>query len=222
MVADAQAQGCTALVNLGDSLSGPLWPAETADYLIARDWPTVAGNHERQLRERTPQPMYASDAFTLERLTDAHRAWIAAQPAVLHWSPELFLCHGSPDDDLCFLLEDLTDRGMRLAAPETVAQRLGDRPERLTLCGHSHRPAVLPLGDGRIVANPGSVGLQAYAETAQVRTQTGSPDARYAIVEQDEITLRIVAYDHARAAYKAEREGFAGWAAALRTGCYAA
>ncbi len=31
VVADAQARRCTAFVNLGDILSGPLWPAETAD-----------------------------------------------------------------------------------------------------------------------------------------------------------------------------------------------
>ena len=27
VIADAEAQGCTGFVNLGDSLSGPLWPA---------------------------------------------------------------------------------------------------------------------------------------------------------------------------------------------------
>ena len=47
VVADAEAQGCDIFVNLGDTLSGPLWPRETAEYLMARDWPTIAGNHER-------------------------------------------------------------------------------------------------------------------------------------------------------------------------------
>ena len=27
VIADAEAQGCAGFVNLGDSLSGPLWPA---------------------------------------------------------------------------------------------------------------------------------------------------------------------------------------------------
>ncbi len=49
VIADAEAQGCATFINLGDTLSGPLWPAETADFLMARDWPTIAGNHERQL-----------------------------------------------------------------------------------------------------------------------------------------------------------------------------
>src|SRR5690606_18348630 len=49
VVADAEARGCTAFANLGDILSGPLWPFETAEYLMARQWPTIAGNHERQV-----------------------------------------------------------------------------------------------------------------------------------------------------------------------------
>jgi predicted phosphodiesterase len=49
VIADAEAQGCTGFANLGDSLSGPLWPVETADLLMAQGWPTIAGNHERQL-----------------------------------------------------------------------------------------------------------------------------------------------------------------------------
>ena len=77
VIADALTQGCDRFINLGDSLSGPLWPAETADRLIALDWPTIAGNHERQLlgkRER----MGTSDAFAA-----AQGAGIALVPARL-------------------------------------------------------------------------------------------------------------------------------------------
>jgi len=49
VVADAETRGCTQFLNLGDILSGPLWPAETADWLMPRGWPTIAGNHERQV-----------------------------------------------------------------------------------------------------------------------------------------------------------------------------
>ena len=72
VVADAEAQRCDGFVNLGDILSGPLWPAETADYLMARDWPTIAGNHERQVLTLPRERMNASDAFACERLDDRH------------------------------------------------------------------------------------------------------------------------------------------------------
>ena len=218
VVADAEARRCTGFVNLGDSLSGPLWPAETADWLMARDWPTIAGNHERQLLTRTPDPMFASDAFTLTRIGDAHRAWLSAQPGVLAYSEDLFLCHGSPSDDMCFMTEELTETGLRAAAPERVAERLGARREPRIACGHSHLPRLVARGGGQAVVNPGSVGLQAYSDTPEITAATGSPDARYAIVEGANVSLMTVAYDHRRAADKAAREGFAGWAHALATG----
>ncbi|CAN7412416.1 metallophosphoesterase [Phenylobacterium sp. LjRoot219] len=47
VIADIGAQGVTEVVNLGDSLSGPLWPVETAGRLIALGWPSLAGNPSR-------------------------------------------------------------------------------------------------------------------------------------------------------------------------------
>ena len=49
VVEDIERRGVDAIVNLGDSLSGPLMPLETARFLMAQDWVQLAGNHERQL-----------------------------------------------------------------------------------------------------------------------------------------------------------------------------
>ncbi len=49
VLADIARQCVDQTVNLGDSLSGPLQPAETADLLMAQGFPTIKGNHERQL-----------------------------------------------------------------------------------------------------------------------------------------------------------------------------
>jgi len=35
------------IVNLGDCVSGPLWPRETIELLMRLDWPTIRGNHDR-------------------------------------------------------------------------------------------------------------------------------------------------------------------------------
>ena len=47
VLADIARRGISTIVNLGDLLSGPLWPAETADRLQSLNLPTVSGNHER-------------------------------------------------------------------------------------------------------------------------------------------------------------------------------
>ena len=49
---DIARQGVERIVNLGDSLSGPFAPRETAERLVPLELPSVSGNHERMLGER--------------------------------------------------------------------------------------------------------------------------------------------------------------------------
>ncbi|MCA1197339.1 metallophosphatase family protein [Sphingomonas sp. R647] len=219
VIADAQAAGATRFVNLGDSLSGPLWPSEAAALLMRLDWPTIAGNHERQLLTDSPERMNASDRFARAALDDAQLAWLAAQPRTLSLDG-IRLVHGTARSDVEQLLETVEPTCLRAATDAEIAARLGDDPAMLTLCGHSHLPGVRVLSDGRTAANPGSVGLQAYREDLPFphAVQTGDPRARYALVRGMQVELRAIAYDHATAAAKAEREGRDDWALALRTG----
>ena len=80
----------------------------------------------------------------------------------------------------------------------------------------------MKLADGRTVANPGSVGLPAYDWDRPYHhvMETGSPAARYAIIDGETLGVELVAvaYDHESAARKAEGEGRGDWALALRTG----
>ena len=220
VVADAEAQRCDGFVNLGDILSGPLWPAETADYLMARDWPTIAGNHERQVLTLPREQMNASDAFARERLDDRQRAWLGALPATLELMPAVFLCHGAPTSDLVHFLFTVDERGIHDASDAEIEGRVGDRPEALILCGHSHIPGERALGDGRRVANPGSVGLQAFHDDHPLpyTVENGDPRARYAILDESRLIFRQVDYDHGAAAAKAARDGRPDWALGLATG----
>ncbi len=54
------------------------------------------------------------------------------------------------------------------------------------LCGHSHVPRTVALPHGKLIVNPGSVGLPAYTmETpAHYMMESGSPHARYALLHQ--------------------------------------
>lgn len=219
VVTHAEAQGCTRFLDLGDILSGPLWPVETAEWLMARDWPTIAGNHERQVLTLPPERMNASDAFTRAALGPEALAWMAALPATLVLDG-MFLCHGTPASDVASLTETLEGDRLRVASEAELDRRLAGRGEGLTLCGHTHVPRRLDLPNGRRVLNPGSVGLQAYDDDhpRPYRVENGNPLARYAVIDAGEITLHAVAYDHHAAARKAEAEGRPDWAIALATG----
>lgn len=226
VLADIERRAITAIVNLGDHVSGPLWPRETAALLMAREWPTIAGNHDRMVAHDEPGTHGPSDRFAYERLTPDQRAWLAALPATQVVAADaLFLCHGIPTDDRLYLLETPEHGRLRLAHPDQVARRLGDVAATTVACGHSHVPRVVRHG-GRTLVNPGSVGLPAYVHDgahAHV-SETGSPLARYGLVEpggDGRVTLLAVPYDHDRAAAQAAANGRDDWAHALRTG-YAA
>lgn len=220
-------QRVDGVVNLGDSLSGPLLPLETAQWLMAQGWPTLAGNHERQLLTQAPERMGASDAFAHSRLTSVVRDWLAQLPATLRWAPDVLLCHGTPRSDAAYFLETVEAGQMRLASRAEIEERLGgvDGSIRLIGSGHTHVPRVVRSASGVLLVNPGSVGLPAYDDRFPTphQVQTGSPDARYAIVERLSdgawsASLHSVPYDHEPMARMAERNGRPDWACALRTG----
>lgn len=224
VLADIARRGADIVVNLGDLLSGPLQPCATAERLMALDLPTVAGNHERQVLTHAPAGMGASDRFASDRITQAQRDWMATLPATLRLGDDVLLVHGTPTSDLTGWLETVTPSGMRPATHAEVLQRAGAADASLLLCGHTHVPRALRLDDGRLVVNPGSVGLQAYDDPHPWphRMENGTPHARYALVERAGSSWSVahiaVAYDWDAAAALAGRHGARAWTHALRTG----
>ncbi|MFV3129300.1 metallophosphoesterase family protein [Niveispirillum sp. KHB5.9] len=225
VLADIDRQGPDLIVDLGDKLSGPLFPAETADMMQGRDMLHIAGNHERQLLTHPVERMGMSDRHANGVLEAHHRDWLALLPAQAELAGgEVLLCHGTPASDLTYFLEEVGEWGSRPAGHALVAERAGDGPARVILCGHSHVQRAVRLGDGRLVVNPGSVGLQAYEDdhVALHRNEMGSPHARYCLLDQARgqwaVTMREVAYDWDTAADLAASRGADAWARALRTG----
>jgi predicted phosphodiesterase len=74
VLADADRAGVNQIFNLGDTLGGPLEAARTADLLMQRQIPMIAGNHERQLLTLPPDQLNRSDACTASEINAAHRA----------------------------------------------------------------------------------------------------------------------------------------------------
>lgn len=224
VLADIAGQNCDTTVNLGDIVSGPLHPRETAERLMPLGFPTVRGNHERQLLTLAVPDLGLSDTFAMDVLTGEHLAWIQAMPERLVLSQGVLLVHGTPSNDLAYLLETVEPEGCRAATPAEVEDRLSGVDAAVVLCGHTHLAREMRLADGRLVVNPGSVGLPAYQEAHPYmhRNEAGSPDARYAIVEKRSdrwhSEFRSVAYDWEGQAMLAEQRQRVDWACALRTG----
>jgi len=224
VVQDFQRRGVDGVINLGDSLSGPLLPRQTARYLMASGWLHLAGNHERQLLTQGPGQWSAADACAHAQLGAEELAWIATLKPRMALGDDICLCHASPRSDVEYLLDTVEPGGVRLATPAEVAQRLDGVSAALVLCGHTHHPRALRSPAGQLVVNPGSVGLQAYDDERPHFhvIETGSPDARYALVERGPqgwtAALISVPYEYEPMAALAERHGLPDWAHALRTG----
>jgi putative phosphoesterase len=222
-LADAERRGVDVIVNLGDILSGPLLPRETADRLMALRLPTISGNHERQVLGMRPDEMGASDRYAFEQISLAQRQWLSVLPGVLAID-DVFLCHATPHSDVDCYLEDIVG-GELIAAPlRSIEARTGDCDASLIFCGHSHIPRLAHLSTGQIIVNPGSVGIQAYFGHHPIphTVEMGSPHARYAIAERSRgawcIDFVAVPYDWEMAAKLAEQRGRHDWAQALRSG----
>jgi len=224
VLADIGTRDCDSVVNLGDILSGPLQPAETADLLMPLALPTIRGNHERQLLEMSPATMGASDAYAHAQLRQDQREWLAQLPVSLVLNGSILLCHGTPANDLEYFLEHVDADGVRAATPNEARTKAGDAAYSVILCGHTHVPRAMRLADGRLIVNPGSVGLPAYhAEHPFPHDiQNHSPKARYAVLDnadgQWNAELIAIDYDHEAAAGLAMKHGSPEWAHALRTG----
>jgi predicted phosphodiesterase len=136
----------------------------------------------------------------------------------------MLLVHGTPDSDLSYFLETVTEDGLREATHAEAEQRAGGVDAAVILCGHTHLQRSMVLDDGRMIVNPGSVGLPAYDDDRPHAhlVESGSPHARYAVLSKDgegwSADLVAVEYDWEQAARDAEANGLTDWAKALRTG----
>jgi putative phosphoesterase len=212
---DIPRRGVDATVALGDLLSGPFDPRAVADTIMASGIPSVRGNHDRWLIEgREPDKDWAVDACVRGVLSLEHSDWLKTMPATHVFAGEVFMCHATPQDDVSFWMDQLTEAYGVLATPRAHVEALAEGIDHpVLLCGHTHVPRTLRLADGRLLLNPGSVGLPFLL---------GSPDARYAIIErrngQWSAALHAIPYDREPAMAQARGLGFPGFATALKTG----
>src|SRR5471030_692256 len=203
VIADIRAQDIDEIVNLGDMASGPLDARRTMDALMALDAVHVLGNHDRYLIDRPPEKMGSWERPVFAQLDAGHLDWLRVVPPTLVFRDSVFLCHATPKCDEIYWLETVTpDGAVRMSSLEAVEKVAEGIAQSLILCAHTHIARAVKLRDGRMVVNPGSVGLPGYRANHPLPhvVEAGTPDARYAILELVDgschATFRHVPYDH--------------------------
>ncbi len=222
MLAHVRKQGVDVLWNLGDILHGSLKPRATYDLLRSTDIAlTIRGNQDRELYEPNADPR---TQWMIRDLGADAIEWVRGLPETAVFENEVLLCHGSPTDDLCYLLEDVTSGHPQVRDEADIVRLLAGVSQPVIVCGHTHIPRLVRLTNGQTIVNPGSVGLAAYSDDTPVphAMENYSPDASYAILEKTasgwDTTFRNVQYDTREASRTAAELGRSDWAHQIATG----
>jgi putative phosphoesterase len=228
VLADIERRDVDRTINVGDCVSGPLWPREVCDRLIVRDDLTIRGNHDRWVSGLDPTRMGASDRYAHSQLSQDHRSWLAALPTSASADGGILACHGTPTNDNQYLIEEASEGRLVRASLATIGERLGDTQARVILCGHSHQQHFIQLPDGATILNPGSVGCPSYDDPGNDPhvSEVGSPHARYAVLDinENQVSAEMIAitYDWKAAAARADSNSRPDWSNGLRTGWFTA
>jgi predicted phosphodiesterase len=225
VLAHVRSQSVDSIVDLGDCVSGPLWPRETMDRLETLRLPTVRGNHDRVVGTVSPEAMGPSDSFAHKNLTPDQCKALGALPTQLDLDNGVICFHAGPDSDLSYATDEITAGRLVRASRDAASERFRNVAARIILVGHSHRPDMIQLANGALLINPGSVGLPAYHDDgiSPHVSEAATPHARYAILDDDgsmlpSITFHAVSYDFDTASRRAAENNRPDWATALRTG----
>jgi putative phosphoesterase len=184
VLADIKRRQISQIVNLGDCVYGSLDPAGTLERLMSASIMSIAGNQDREVFDESEQVRSSRDHhFVTGQLSTEQLAWLEQLPPT-QVVGDVFLCHGTPSSDMIYLLEHVTGHGVFLHDSATIMAELCDVRQPVVVCGHSHVPRTVWLPDGRLVVNPGSVGIPAYDDDLPFPhvMEAGSPHARYAVL----------------------------------------
>ncbi len=184
-------------INLGDCVSGPLWPREVCDLLMAADDLTIRGNHDRWVSGPDLTSTGASDRYAYSQLNQGYRSWLAALPTSANAEHGILACHGTPTSDNRYLVEEVSDGRLVRASLAAIKERLGAVQARVVLCGHSHQGHFIQLPDGPTILNPGSVGCPSYDDPSNDPhvSESCSAHARYAVLDinEDQVSADMIA-----------------------------
>ena len=219
---DIESREIQQIVNLGDTLFGPIEPVRTAELLMNRSNVIhIMGNCDRYLLQsglESPTIRYVKPLLTPETTE-----WLQSFKPIWIYEDLLF-CHGTPSSDETYLLEEVTANGAVAKSVETLEAELADIPQSVLFCGHTHLQKIVTLPSGKRIVNAGSVGLPAYEEDLPYPhvMESLTPHARYATAKRQGDSWLVeqiaIPYDYEQAAQAADRNGRTDYSRAIRMG----
>jgi len=226
VIYDAKKRGAELMLNLGDILYGPIAPKATFDLLRDHKFVTIRGNQDRQIYEATQEEIDSNPTmhFILDDLGQTPLDWMRSLPFDNQLSDDIYICHGTPANDLTYLLENVKTGYARLRSDSEIMALLNGQSSNLIICGHTHIPRTVTLKSGQLIVNPGSVGLPAYTDDEPVShyMENFSPHASYAVLEKSKAGWTVqhikVPYDFQQAAEEAKKRQREDWVHFLITG----
>lgn len=167
--------GCERIISLGDVTGYYAQPSECIDLLMERDAIQLLGNHDKYLVDGggCPRSRTVSDL-----LKHQERAVTAAQVDLLSTLESRYdegnasFVHGG--------WRDPTDQYIY-----RVKEELFPAGFAFFFSGHTHVQCRIPLANGRVFCNPGSVG----------QPRDGDPRAAFAVFSGSDVELHRVDYD---------------------------
>ena len=221
---DIKTKGIERIINLGDSLYGPLDPKGTFNLLETNKVISISGNQDRIILENLGNK---SDSITLEyvksQLDDKIVEWLKKLTFNKVIEKDIFCFHASPHSDSEYLLEKINDGFISTKEINEIEEILTDIKQKIVVCGHSHISRIVK-SDKKLIVNPGSVGLPAYDDDLPVyhKMQNFNPLASYAVMNIHENSVSVerlsIDYDSEASARLAEENKRDDWAKWIRTG----
>jgi putative phosphoesterase len=222
---DINSRQVDQIINLGDHVFGALEPEATAAIIRQTPMLCISGNTDREILESLDKP---SEKENMERVKGDLSAetinWLKSLPGTVVCDDVFFVSHGTLESDNEYLLEQVTAQGVFVYNDEELISKTQHISQPIILCGHSHVNRVVYLSNGKIILNPGSVGLPAYLGNGEHRfaMESMTPHAKYAMVKVDGNDINIeqihCTYNWQQASAAARQNGSEKWAEFLLRG----
>jgi putative phosphoesterase len=195
----ARHRGVERLLITGDFIGYYFWPKEALALLAQWEFAAVRGNHEDMLaKARSNKEILHAIGFkhgtglqvALEQLNQQQLDMLSFFPHPLDLDIEgcrILLCHGSPQDNACYIYPDTELEVLTRCAVQDVD---------LVVMGHTHYPLCRQI-EKTLLVNPGSVG----------QPRNYRPGAHWALFDSEsrEISLYCEKYDLGRVVSEAGR-----------------
>ena len=222
---DIENLNIAVVINLGDSLYGPLEPMRTYSMIKQSGMISISGNMDRYLIDRSFPDDNPTMQFILNDLDSDAKKWLNNIPSSIRYGEHIFGCHGTPVNDEEPMLECIQLDFITTRSDTELASLLQGISENIILCAHTHVQRAHNMACGKLIINPGSVGLPSYSDNLPYphKMESGTPYAKYCVIDMTDqglatYSFRQVKYDWVSASSKARLLGREDWSHSLLFG----